>query len=106
LLNLEENMIKVILRNGLIFLRMMNLDIELRRVVIVLEFFVLMILKKLLKYTIKITILIVSMICLFRGSKEFSVLGSEFSVLENSVRIKEFSVLGSEFSEKQKRLTI
>ncbi len=55
-------MIKVILRNGLIFLCMMNLDIELRRVVIVLEFFVLMILEKLLKHMMKIELVIISTI--------------------------------------------
>ena len=79
---------------------MMNLKIELRLVVIVFEFFVLMILKKLLKYMIKIHMLIICVICLFRESKEFSVLGSEFSVLGKRIRSKEFFVLGSEFSEK------
>jgi hypothetical protein len=78
---------------------MMILNIELRRVVIVFEFFVLMILKKLLKDMIKIHMLIFSAICLFHESKEFSVLGSEFSVLENSIRSKEFFVLRTEFSK-------
>ena len=76
-------MIKVILSNGLFFLCMMNLNIELQRVVIVLEFFVLMILKKLLKHMMKIQLLIISAVCLFHESKEFSVLGSKFSVFEN-----------------------
>jgi hypothetical protein len=92
LLNLEENMIKVILHNGLIFLRMMNLKIELQRIVIVLEFFVLMMLKKLVKHTTKIKLLKICAVCLFERSKEFSVSGFKFSIFENRVDYKEFSV--------------
>ena len=58
---------------------MMNLKIELRLVVIVLEFFVLMILMKLLKHMIKTHLLIISVICLFMEVKNSPYWGSAFS---------------------------
>ncbi len=64
------------------------------------EFFVLMLLKKIIEKLNNIYMLIISNINKIPRSVEFSVSASKFSVFENKVRGVEFSILSPKFSEK------